>query len=770
MEPDVQKHLTTRIAAAPVSAGVYRWLDKTGSVVYVGKAKNLRNRLRSYLQKGSQGPWKDALMRLVQDFDITVTNNELEALVLETNLIKQLRPKYNVLMKDDKNYVYVRISAEEYPRVEVVRQMDSQKAKYFGPYLSAWEARRLLDLLNELFPFRSCRESLEGLNKSKIYSKDAAPCLGFHIGQCIGLCVAAMSQQQYKASIDEVVRFYKGDHDIVKARLKELMQEAATQKKFERAAHLRDDLLLIERMEEKQLVSDPSAGDADFVGVKVLAGRAHVVLFLQRDGKIIGETHYSLMGQAENISDVLEQFLPQYYESTQDIPDNLFVPEEFDERTLFEEYLSLKKGKKVTVTIPERGKKSHLMELAAKNAEEKARQRESRWEADARNTKEALGELQQLLNLEKPPVRIECYDISHLGGTETAGSMVVFKNAKPATDHYRSFGLRTLKDGEVDDYKALKEVLKRRLRHLGLSVQEEEKTWKQEGYVFRKAHKADQAHIASIRTEQLELSTDPVAYKDFFVGLKDAQIVAMGRLRKYPKKILEIQSLWVSPGNRGSKLGQFLVRKILKNIKKGKLYLLCEPSLEEFYAEVGFRYIHKTPAVITEQRTQFLQEHSEIRELVPMVYDTIQNKIDPSFASRPDLIVVDGGKGQLSSVMEVINELKVDIPTIGLAKREEDVFLPGNPDPIPFPKDAPSKFLLMRLRDEALRFANKLRETRGGKKAIHSVLDDIPGIGPKTRKDLLDRFGTVDGIRMASDTELSRVLNATQLKEIRAKL
>ena len=637
--------------------------------------------------------------------------------------------------------------------------------------MSAWEARRTLDLLNDLFPFRACRESLEGLNRGKIYTKDNAPCLGFHIGQCIGLCKAAMSEQKYKASIDEVSRFYKGDHDIVKARIKELMQEAAAHKKFERAAHLRDDLLLIERMEEKQLVSDPTAGDADFVGVAVLAGRAHVVLLLQREGKIIGETHYSLMGQAENISDVLEQFLPQYYESTHDIPDNLFVPEEFDEQALFEEYLSLKKGKKVTVTIPERGKKSHLMELAAKNAHEKARQRESKWEADARNTKEALGELQELLQPEKPPLRIECYDISHLGGTETAGSMVVFKNAKPATDHYRSFALRTLKDGEVDDYKALKEVMGRRLRYLQYNMKKEELDWKKKGVTFGRARKSEQKAIEQIHSAHKDqMNPAHIDYRTYQVARSGKEIVGFGRLVKHAGGTLELKSIWVCRDRLGQRLGQYIARRILKSIKKGKAYITIDPVLHEYYAEIGFRHLLTPPPVLVQSMETFLKTHPTFPEPLAMVYDTLQNKIDPSFTSIPDLIVVDGGKGQLSSVMEVMSELKVDIPTIGLAKREEDVFLPGSPDPIPFPKDALAKFLLMRLRDEAHRFANKLRETRGGKKAIHSVLDDIPGIGPKTRKDLLDRFGTVDGIRAASDTELSRVLNAAQMKEIRAKL
>ena len=499
--------LAKRIKETPTSPGIYRWLGSEGAVLYVGKAKNIRNRLRSYLQKGDKGPWKEALLRQVKDFDVTVTTNELEALVLETNLIKKLRPKYNVLMKDDKNYVYVRIAWQDsYPAIDVVRRMEGNGAKYFGPYLSAWETRKHLNLLNLLFPYQACRESLVHLNKmaekgQEPTESDLRACLGYQIGKCCGLCVGAITQEEYRSHIEQIMRFFKGDHEPVKERIRVLMQEAATAKKFERAASLRDHLHMVEKLEEKQLVSDPMSGDADFIGIVLLSGRAHVIVLLQREGKVIGETHLSLAGQAENVSDVLEQFLPQFYEQTEDIPDAVFISEEFAERDLLAAYLSLKKEKKVRVIIPERGKKSHLLELAQKNALAKAKQGEAKWESDARNTMEALSTLQQILNLPATPERIECYDISHLGGTETVGSMIVFRDAKPARDHYRSFALRDIAEGEVDDYKSLQEILGRRLRYLQFDLKKEEAEWKQQGITCGRAKKKEQEAIEKIHVE-----------------------------------------------------------------------------------------------------------------------------------------------------------------------------------------------------------------------------------------------------------------------------
>ncbi|MBI3332373.1 excinuclease ABC subunit C, partial [Candidatus Peregrinibacteria bacterium] len=345
--------LRKRIAEVPTDPGIYRWLSKEGEVLYVGKAKSLRNRVRSYLNGNgkAQGPWKESLIKQIADFDVTVTTSELEALVLETNLIKKLRPKYNVLMKDDKNYVYVRITVyEDFPRIEVVRRIVEDGARYFGPYLSAYDTHRTLEVLHQIYGFKACKASLDF--KNGITKVEPRECLEHQIGRCNGLCVNAVTQEQHEAAIDQVMSFFKGHRDPAIARLKEIMREVAAAKKFEKAGELRDSLKLFEHYQVGQLVSDPSGDNTDVVGVALLSGRASVVVMQQRGGKVAGEQQVNLSGQAETICDVLEQFLPQYYEAITDLPDTILVAEDFDERELLSAYLTLQKEKKVTVAVP----------------------------------------------------------------------------------------------------------------------------------------------------------------------------------------------------------------------------------------------------------------------------------------------------------------------------------------------------------------------------------------------------------------------------------
>lgn len=770
--------LRKRIAKAPENPGIYRWKDESGTVLYVGKAKNLKNRLKSYVQKGAeqgQGPWKQSMLRQIADFDATVTNTELEALVLETNLIKEMRPKYNVLMKDGKNYVYVEVTvADPYPRVEVVRKMDDKKAKYFGPYVSSYDTRRSLDMLHELFCFRACRESLEALNHAKgdreaVYGTGKLrPCLDYQIGQCCGLCAGVVSREEYRDHIEKVMAFFRGNYDPVIARAKELMMKAATDRRFEKAKELRDMLQSVEELKERQLVSDTSGENADVLGLALLAGKVQVVLMRKREGKLIGEESFHLMGRAESVEDVLEQFLPQFYESVADLPEIILVSEDFPSRAAFEELLSERHGRKVSVRIPERGKKSQLLDLAEKNAQEKAKQFEASWEAEERNTEEALTELARVLELPQNPRRIEGYDISHTGGTETVGSMTVFINGKPKNEFYRSFTIRTLAKGVVDDYRALKEVLTRRLRHLAGGLAFEEKKWNEGGVEFGKARKAEEETIQEIIGRYPgELSQSDLQYQQFVVARHEGDIVGFVRLREHPGKLQELSSLWVDERFRGNKLGQFLVRRLLHSSKKGKVYVRVFPELEQYYAELGFRHVLKSPRVFQERWEAHKKEHPDARERLVLVYDTVQHKPDASLAESPDLLVIDGGKGQLGVVMEVLRHFELSIPVIGLAKREEEVFVPGKPVSILFPQDSPAKFLLMRLRDEAHRFANRHRSKRAAKTLVASSLDRIPLIGPDTRQKLLIEFGSADAIRRAPDIALKKVLSMDQISALR---
>ncbi len=778
-------HLPTlrrRIARASTGPGVYRWKDQEGTVLYVGKAKNLRNRLRSYVAPDAgkdQGPWKQSLFRQIADFDVTVVNSELEALVLETNLIKQLRPKYNVLMKDDKNYVYVEVTLQDaYPRVAVVRRMADPKAKYFGPYLSAYHTRQSLDMLHLLFPFFACKPSLDALNRAEgdsevVYNTGKLkPCLDYQIGRCCGLCAGAVSREEYRKRIDAVLAFFRGNYDPVIRRAKEQMMEAAAERRFERAKDLRDMLQSVEELKGKQIVSDTSGENADVIGMALLSGKVQVVLMRKREGKLIDEESFTLMGRAESVPEVLEQFLPQFYENLADLPEIILVAEEFSGRETVEQFLSERHGRKVSVRIPERGAKSHLLQLAERNAQEKAKQFEASWEAEERNLEEALSELARTLDLSAPPKRIEGYDISHTGGTETVGSMVVFIDGKPKNDQYRSFTIRSMQRGAVDDYRALQEVLTRRLRHLVGGLAFEEAQWKEGGITVGKARKADAETIRAIVERHADVLSDrDLDYQTFIVARHEEDIIGFARLREHSGKLLELSSVWVDEPFRGNHLASFLIRKLLQSVKKGKVYVHAIPEgIERYYETMGFRHLLKTPAVFQERWERYRQEHPDAMERPVLVYDAQQHKPDASLSTVPDLLVIDGGKGQLSAVVDVLRRFDLSIPVIGLAKREEEVFVPGRSTSILFPRDSQGKFLLMRLRDEAHRFANRHRRTRASKTLTASALDRVPSIGPLTRRKLLKEFGSVDAIRRAPDAALKQVLSEEQIRGMREVL
>ncbi|ALM10164.1 MAG TPA: hypothetical protein DEB30_03445 [Candidatus Peribacter riflensis] len=796
-----EAELKKRVAKLPAKPGVYRWLDAKGTVLYVGKALNLRKRVTSYMSKEAQlGPWKQSLMEKVTDVSVTVTRSELEALILETNLIKQKKPKYNVLMKDDKNYVYVRISLQEpFPRIDLVRKPAEDKAKYFGPYVSAFEIRETLTLLRRVFPYRTCKMGIEpamdtlssprgggtegeGLGvRVVIKNRDRpTPCLDYHIKQCCGPCIGCVTPDAYhREAIEGVIDFLKGKTEDALALLSERMKAVARDHKFEQAAKLRDALQTIQRLSEKQIISDTSGEDADIFGVAVESGRVHVVLLKERNGKVIDESSFTLLGHAENAAEALEQFLPQYYLDAPDVPPLLLLPEDIAEQDLLEKWLTDRRGSKVMIHVPERGKKNKLLELAEENAREKVQHFETSWEAAARNVSDALKELKATLGLPTAPKRIEGpalrriegYDISHLSGTETVGSMSVFVDGKPKNDQYRSFTIRTMKEGDIDDYRALKEVLRRRLLHLRQDLKQEEKILKQEGIVIRKSRKADLDVITKIiKAHPQEIDDADSRSGGYLLAEQQKKIIAFCRLYQHKDKTLELASLFVDKKVRGRRLGHFLAQKLLRPLKKGKVYIEIHPELQEYYAELGFRPVHTAPPPIVAKAKRCQKRFCEKTAALFMMLEVRKSKPDVSLTSTPDLLLIDGGKGQLSAALEILGELHQPIPVIGLAKKEEEIFVPGNPGPITFAKDSPARFLLMRLRDEAHRFANAHRETRLKKRAVFSVLDSIPGIGPQTRVKLLKRFGSLEAIRAAKDEDLLKILSQSQLKTFREQL
>ncbi len=787
--------LRTRVKQAPLGPGIYRWLNKNGDVLYVGKAKSLRKRLAQYVvpAKGNIGPWRQSFLQQIVDFDVTVTNTELEALMLETHLIKQLKPKYNVLMKDDKNYVYIRISMQDpYPRIDIVRRIFNDGARYFGPKTTAEEARTILDLLRKIYPYRTCKMEIEtadppspaGYGEAEeeedgqaqripvvCYHKDRkTPCLDFHIDQCSAPCIGRVTPEEYfHQSIEGVINFLKGNEDTVKTLLKEKMQKAAADKKFEIAAQLRNHLRYLEhKKDDVELVSDTSGEDSDIVGIAQLANRSHVVVFHRRAGRMIGEHSYNLVGNAESLAEVITQFLAQFYDEEAEIPPVIIIGEELEELGVLQELLTARRGGKVKIVVPERGKKSNLLLLAEKNAQQKAKQQEAKWEADKRNTDSALEELKERLNLPSLPERIEGYDISHLGGTETVGSMVVMRKGKAANDHYRSFTIRTLKRGEIDDYWALREVLTRRLRYLTEDIAKEEENWKEQGIGFGKAHKDEVERVKELALQHCHESEEHFDPDGFLLARREQGIVATVQSFSHSENVMELRCTWADADLAQTMLPRFMVRKILRSLKKGKMYAVVPSALEMSYGGLGFRYVKTSPKPIDERRER-LQPFSD-DTLIVMMYEAVQNKADVSFTSVPDLLVIDGGKGQLSTVVDVLRKLKLQISVIGLAKREEEVFVPEVSEPVIFPKDSQAKFLLMRLRDEAHRSANRHREGRGLKAVKESVLDDVPGMGDETRRALLAYFKTVSAMKSATDQELMVFINEAQLIGLRDKI
>lgn len=592
------------------------------------------------------------------------------------------------------------------------------------------------------------------------------PCLDYHIKQCTAPCIGRVTPEQYrKKSIDGVIAFFQGKYQEIEEVLMAEMQKAATEKKFERAATLRDHLRELQAMQEKQLVSDTSRANTDVIGAALLSGHAHIVLMQERNGKMIGEESFSLRGQADSLGEVLAQFIPQYYADAADLPDTILTGEAPDDQSDIGLWLSNLRGKKVSLHVPERGKKSKLLLLAEKNADWKAKQSEAKWESDARKAEDAVSELQRLLSLPTAPNRIEGYDISHMGGSETVGSMVVFCNGKPKREHYRSFNVRTLKGGKIDDYQSLKEVLTRRLKYLTADRKREEAEWNEKGITFGKARKDEQAFIQ----QTVDGEKEECKYPEFVVARHEEQVIAFVRLCS-TGKYMELTSIWMSEEYQAGDLGAFLIRKTLRQIKKGKVYTLIASSMEQYYATLGFRYVIKPPPTLQEKLEKIQAVSDESGQYIAMVYDTKDNRIDESFTSCPDLILIDGGKGQLQMGIDVLAHYHLDIPVASLAKREEEIFVPGSSTPVPVPKESPAQFLLQRLRDEAHRFANFKREGRGKRSMTKSVLDEVPSIGDITKKQLLDRFGSVDDVRRASDAQLREVLSETQLEELRGIL
>lgn len=456
MEHSVSSELEQKLAHLPDKPGVYLWKDDQKRIIYVGKAVNLKNRVRSYMQSSrNHSPKVRSMVSRIADLEYIITGSEIEALILECNLIKKHRPKYNISLRDDKSYPYVKVTLNEtYPRVYATRKVIKDGARYFGPYTNAGAVHETLKLLKRLFPLRTCRQ----LDAQR-------PCLQYHIKRCLAPCAGKVEPAVYGEMIKAVCLFLEGRSDDVVKNLKKRMEEAAENLEFEAAAQLRDQLAAVDKVREKQNIVTGS-GDQDAVGLARSAVGTCVQVFFIRSGKMVGRDHFLLTNsEEEEDAKVLEAFLKQYYSQAAFLPREVLLPFDVPEQQLLSDWLTETKGGRVAVDTPKRGTKKDLVSMASGNAARVLEEQALRLQAANERTDGALLELADYLDLEAPPERIECFDISHIQGAETVASMVVFEGGQPKKDDYRRYKLQTV-EGKPDDFKSMQEVVGRRYREL----------------------------------------------------------------------------------------------------------------------------------------------------------------------------------------------------------------------------------------------------------------------------------------------------------------
>jgi len=660
----------------PHKPGIYLMKDAEGTIIYVGKAISLFNRVRSYFQESTDhSPKNRSMVAKIEDIEFLVVRNEVEALVLESNYIKQYRPRYNVLLRDDKSYPYIKVAiSEDFPRVYRVRSFHHDGNRYFGPYTNSGAVDATLDLLNKLFAFRTCRYDASAWAppasgntpdgwKQKLLAR---PCTQYYIHRCIAPCVAYATREEYGAVIRQVILFLEGKHDEVLKELRVKMEQAAENLNFEEAARVRDRIQAVERVLEKQrIINTEGQDDQDVIALAGGDDETCAQVFFFRSGKLVGREYFILQGTRDSSpGEIMGSFMQQFYESSPHVPAEVIVEVEPDDRAVVQNWLKEKRkdgadgNANVTITAPKRGDKVRLVEMVKQNAQQVLEQQRIKWLTDSQKTQLALEELQEALNLAAPPRRIECYDISNTQGTNSVGAMVVFESGRPKNSEYRRFKIKQVEG--ANDVASHQEVLRRRFR----------------------IRKETSSSIASTPDEDI-----------------------------------------------GAPIGE----TIAEIIKDGQ-------ALKKNAVEVS---------------------ETDDEQAVALQHDW----------AMPDLIIIDGGRGQLNGALEVLRELHVDIPIMGLAKEEgshtklatgEQIFVPDSPEPIILPRTSQGLYLLQRIRDEAHRFGITYHRQVRSNRTFKSVLDEIPGIGPKRKQALLKHFGSVRAISAASIDELTALEGMTR--------
>ncbi len=701
---DRQSRFKSRLDTLPTTPGVYIMHDKSGAIIYVGKAVNLRNRVRSYFGSLSgAAPKVGRMVSHIEDFEYILTDTELEALILENQLIKKHKPHYNVRLKDDKTYPYIRVTVQEtWPRVMYTRRLIEDGSRYFGPFANAGAAQTTLDLLNRLFPYRTCDLTIDG--------KMPRPCLQYYMHRCLAPCAGLADRSDYSKAISDVVLFLEGKQATIVRDLTKRMEAAAENLEFERAAYMRDQIRAIEKTTESQKVFSTAPTDEDVIAFARNDGDACVQVFFIRQGKLLGSERYVLenTGDAEP-GEVMSSFISQFYEDSTDIPPNLLLQHDADETAILEAWLRQKRGDKVQLSVPRRGEKHDLVELVARNAGECVEQMRQRWLSDEQKAIAALGDLQNALTLEAWPQRIECYDISHSQGTNTVASMVVFEHGIPAKKEYRRFEIKTATN---NDFLSMQEVLRRRFRRAGLE---------------RAAQAAAQPTPSDVNLAPSLAALQEAAADHNDFSLSHTSTVEGGFDDLTPDR---------SP--------------------------LAGEEREVYAAGVLDEYAGaatETPASFSGQGVAGLADSADNAAAATANAATSNGVANWSgWAVLPDLIIIDGGKGQLSAAVEVMAEVKLaGIPIIGLAKQQEEVFKPGQSVGLLLPRESEGLHLLQRIRDEAHRFAIGYHRKLRSKRAFKGKLDEIPGIGPRRKTELLKHFGSLKKMREATIDELAAV-------------
>jgi len=676
----VEKKIQKILQKLPKSPGIYKMLSKEGKVIYIGKAKDLSKRVKQYFRKNYEHSTRTKkLIEKTEDLQFTAVDSDLEAIILEKTLIKQFLPKYNVIMKDDKSFVYIKITKEDFPRIQIVRKIEKDGAKYIGPKTASHKVTETFKTLKNILPFRHCNLDIKALenNKVKVSRKTIKyPCLDHYIKKCAAPCIANCTKEEYQAIIKNVEEFLSGKAGGVLKNLEQTMKDHAINKKFEKAAKVRDKIEKVKSILEKQKVSDPNQEDKDIINYVITRDRAYFNLFQIRDGKLIGQENFILTAKEieENSEDpeVLETFLHQYYDLATDIPKEILVPHLVD-----------LPPENIKLTVPQKGTKSRLLTMSLNNARIYADRNKPKWEEDSKDNKDALAELAKILRLKEPINRIECYDISHLSGTDTVGSMIVFEKGIAKNNFYRKFKIKTV-DNKPDDYKSMEEVLTRRF----LKISDK---FKNKDYEFKKALKKDLEEIKN---------TDETA--QYYILKKQKKLIGHIGIIKHTDKIGEIKDLIIDKKERGRKLGYKLIKESINKVKPKRIYGICKEEMLEYYLLAGFEEIKKIPK---ELEVNFKKRAKKIKKPIWIVYDKLKHKEDESFNKIPDLVIVDGGQGQLGCATKVLNEFKIDIPYISLAKRLEEIYHPKYKKPLNLPENNEALKLLQRARDEAHRFA-----------------------------------------------------------------